>query len=206
MDQTTGELFVDFNEKWRSGMQAMLASFRALMPHAVLDGHAMDVGDANITALFNAISIGFTTPEIVERRTPFASGWTDYQQWMTLPTHTPRITMIESAVRFQFGYGYGFDRDLETLISSDCANSNSVPGAPPPANGNACYPTTPQKPGYISPQTFMLARSEYQYMRVRAPSRFPSVRERRSACARGGRTRGCASTRCAASACYCCPR
>ena len=73
--------------------------------------------------------------------------------------------MVESAVRFMFGYGYGFDRDLETEISSSCANSNSVPGAPVPGNGDACAGSPSQRPGYISPQTFMFARSEYQYMR-----------------------------------------
>lgn len=73
--------------------------------------------------------------------------------------------MIESAVRLKLGYGYGFNNDLQTLISYDCENSNSVPGAPPPGNGDACFPTQPQKPGYILPQTFMLARSEYRYFR-----------------------------------------
>ena len=73
--------------------------------------------------------------------------------------------MVEGAVRFMYGYGYGFDRDLETLISYDCANSNSVPGAPVPGIGNACVPTGTEKPGYIYPQTFFSARSEYQYFR-----------------------------------------
>jgi hypothetical protein len=156
---------VNFGERWKLGMIAMIAQFRELMPNALLDGHAMDITDGNISAQFNAISIGFTTPEIVERRTPFAEGLALYTAWMTAPARSPKVTMVESAVRFQLGYGYGFNNDLGTLISFDCENSNSVPGAPVPGNGNACEPTAPQKPGYILPQTFMFARSEYQYFR-----------------------------------------
>jgi hypothetical protein len=39
-------------------MVAELEMFREMMPHALLDGHAMNLQDANITANFNAISIG----------------------------------------------------------------------------------------------------------------------------------------------------
>lgn len=49
---------VNFSERWRSGMVAELEMFREMMPHALLDGHAMNLQDANITANFNAISIG----------------------------------------------------------------------------------------------------------------------------------------------------
>lgn len=165
MDQATGKPMVDFGEKWRSGMVAMIAQFRALMPHAILDGHAMDVSDVNITDQFNAISIGFTAPEMVEQRQSFASGLALYNAWMTLPTHTPRVTMIESAVRFALGYGYGFDADLETNIPQDCINSNTVAGAPMPGIGSSCSPATLGKPGYLPPQTYLFARSEYQYFR-----------------------------------------
>lgn len=167
IDQATGQPMKDFNERWRSGMVAMIAAFRALMPSAVLDGHAMDVRDANITAQFNAISIGFTTPQIIEGLTPFASGLQTYREWMSLPAHAPRVTMVESAVRFQIGYGYGFDRDLETAIPRACVNSHTAPpGTPMPGIGEACAPGTPPPPaGYLPPQTFLLARAEYRYMR-----------------------------------------
>jgi len=142
-----------------------------MMPHAILHGHAMDVADPNISTVFNAMSIGFAVPQIVQRQQPFASAFQTYKDWMSLPTRSPLLTMVESAVRLQLGYGYGFNGDVATLISPDCRNSNSVPGAPPPAIGNACAPTQPQAPGYMPPQTFLLARSEYQYTPPPLPSK-----------------------------------
>ena len=165
LDRATGRAMVNFNERWRAGMVSMIEQFRELMPDGLLDGHAMDISDANISAQFNAISIGFTAPQIVEGFTSFADGLAVYDAWMTQPARSPKLTMVESAVRFQLGYGYGFDGDLETLISHACANSNSVAGAPVPGIGDACTPSAPQPPGYILPQTFLLARSEYQYFR-----------------------------------------
>jgi hypothetical protein len=165
IDRSTRQPMQNFGEKWKNGMISMIQQFRQLMPNGLLDGHAMDILDPNIANAFNAISIGFTTVEILERYQSFSSGLTQYNNWMSMPIHTPRITMIESAVRFQLGYGYGFNGDLSTDISSDCLNSHSIPNAPMPGNGNACYPSTPSKPGYILPQTFMTARSEYQYFR-----------------------------------------
>jgi hypothetical protein len=105
IDHATGKAMTNFNERWRSGMVAELELFRAMMPHALLDGHAMHLEDANISTNFNAISIGFTTPDIIEGRTSFAEGYKTYTDWMTLPQREPRITMVESAVRFQLGYG-----------------------------------------------------------------------------------------------------
>jgi len=165
IDRATGQPMANFNERWRAGMVAMLQQFRALMPAAILDGHAMDVSDGNITALFNAISIGFTVPFMVEQQQSFSSGLSMYRDWMSLPARSPKVTMVESAVRLMLGYGYGFDRDLETEISSACANSESVPGAPVPGIGDACAPRAAQRAGYISPPTFLLARAEYRYMR-----------------------------------------
>ena len=95
-----------FAERWRAGMVAELNAFRALMPHALMDGHIAVSAmrqDTNISAMFNAVSIGFTTPEIIEGRTTFADGMKVYSDWMTLPTREPHITMVESAVRFQLG-------------------------------------------------------------------------------------------------------
>lgn len=86
---------------------------------------------------------------------------------MTIPDREPHITMVESAVRFQLGYGYGFDKDLETQITWACRNSNSVAGAAPPGIGDACSIAPPAglKPGFLSPETYLFARSEYQYFR-----------------------------------------
>jgi hypothetical protein len=61
----------------------------------------------------------------------------------------------------------GFGKNLTIQISSHCENSNSVPGMPPPAIGDACSVGPPggARPGFLSPETYLFARSEYQYMR-----------------------------------------
>lgn len=41
----------------------------------------MDVSDPDIAAQFNAISIGFTTPQIIEGFTGFNAGFENYDQW-----------------------------------------------------------------------------------------------------------------------------
>ena len=166
LDRATGKAMVDFGERWKEGMVNMISLFREGMPHALLDGHAMDITDGNISAQFNAISIGFTTPQILEGFTSFAAGLKFYTDWMTLPERSPKVTMVESAVRFQLGYGYGFNTDIDHLIHDPCLNSNRVPGAPMPGIGDSCNPPTqPQDAGYMLPQTFLLARSEYRYFR-----------------------------------------
>ena len=159
-----------FGERWRAGMVAELDMFRVLMPHALMDGHISADAmrqDTNISTMFNAVSIGFTTPYVIEGVTTFADGIKEYTDWMTIPTRTPHITMVESAVRLQLGYGYGFGNNLTSPITFACENSNSVPGAAPPANGDACTQGTRKGfgQGFLKPQTYMFARSEYQYMR-----------------------------------------
>ena len=86
-----------FAERWRAGMVAELDAFRRLMPHALMDGHISVSAmrqDTNISGMFNAVSIGFTTPEIIERRQSFADGMKQYTDWMTLPARRPHITMV----------------------------------------------------------------------------------------------------------------
>jgi hypothetical protein len=111
------------------------------------------------------MSIGFTVPQMVEGFTPFSAGLALYDAWMTRPAPSPRVTMVEGAVRFQLGYGYGFDDDLRVLVHGACENSHSDPSAPMPGIGGACSPTQPQAPGYLLPQTYLFARSEYAYFR-----------------------------------------
>ena len=159
-----------FAERWRSGMVAELNMFRELMPYALMDGHiSVDAmrKDINISGTFNAVSIGFTTVEVIEGRRTFSEGFKEYTDWMSIPTREPHITMVESAVRLQLGYGYGFGKNLSIQITTQCENSNSLPGAAPPANGAACTHSkqTPQQQGFFKPQAYMFARSEYRYMR-----------------------------------------
>lgn len=92
-----------FDRLWRAGVAAELLKFRELMPHALMSGHAMDITDPLISSIFNAISIGFSVPDMIEGLKTVEDGEQEYANWMELPEHTPRITMIESAVRLQLG-------------------------------------------------------------------------------------------------------
>eukprot|EP00039_Didymoeca_costata_P009709 m.129397 g.129397 ORF g.129397 m.129397 type:complete len:871 (+) comp14576_c0_seq9:39-2651(+) len=126
----------EFDIKWRAGVLGELDLFLEMMPHALLDGHAMDINDPDIPKRFNAISIGFVIPEMVEGLQDVQECLNNYNKWMTLP-RTPHITMIESAVRLQIGYGYGFDSQLQKM----------------------------GLPGYIPKSTFQFSRNEFQYFR-----------------------------------------
>ncbi|MGB7340451.1 MAG: putative glycoside hydrolase [Phototrophicaceae bacterium] len=96
-----------FDIAWRAGVLHELRTLRALLPHAIFSGHAMDIYDPEIQEIFNGIGIGFVVPEIIEGQTEFQTFWQRYQAWMT-DALTPQITMIESAVPYQIGYGYGY--------------------------------------------------------------------------------------------------
>ncbi|MEO1289893.1 MAG: carbohydrate binding domain-containing protein, partial [Chloroflexota bacterium] len=106
-----------FDEAWRAGVLYELEVLRELMPHAIFSGHAMDINDPEIAAIFNGISFGFSVPEIIEGQTEFNTFWQRYSAWMT-EAQSPQINMIESAVPYQIGYGYGylphFDMPRET--------------------------------------------------------------------------------------------
>ena len=65
-----------FGAAWRGGIVAELEQFRAKMPHALMDGHAMGSdgpAESFVGEAFNAISIGFDTPEVIEGLKPFSS-------------------------------------------------------------------------------------------------------------------------------------
>lgn len=66
------------------GILAELYSFREKMPWALASGHAMgDDGPVStaVSTLFNGISIGFKTPEVVEGLLPFEDALGDYTKW-----------------------------------------------------------------------------------------------------------------------------
>lgn len=129
----------EFDAKWRAGIIGELRMFRNLMPNAVMSGHAMSPTDPDIQAIFNAISIGFTTVDMIEGKKSFQTGWQEYLDWMTLPKPQPHITMVESAVRLQLGYGYGFDTQLAPKFQG--------------------------QPGFIPKETYQFSAHEYRYMR-----------------------------------------
>ncbi len=98
---------VALDAAWRAGLMHQLRTLRQLLPYALLNGHAMDINDPELAAIFNGTSIGFDVPYVIEGRMTFSDLWTRYTNWMTLAV-PPREIMIESAVPVQIGYGYGF--------------------------------------------------------------------------------------------------
>eukprot|EP00051_Salpingoeca_urceolata_P028207 m.485641 g.485641 ORF g.485641 m.485641 type:complete len:901 (+) comp23895_c0_seq1:278-2980(+) len=101
----------EFDAKWRAGVLLELDVFRSIMPNAIMSGHAMDPSDSGITSVFNAISIGFTLPYVLDGRRSFDDAWAQYEAWMHVPIK-PHITMQEGGPPLQLGYGYGFDSQL----------------------------------------------------------------------------------------------
>ncbi|MBL8166294.1 MAG: carbohydrate binding domain-containing protein, partial [Anaerolineae bacterium] len=96
-----------FDAAWRAGLLHQLRRVRELLPNAILSGHAQEINDPEMAAIFNATSIGFDLPYVIEGRIPFADLWERYEAWQT-NARPPAGTMVESAVPLQIGYGYGF--------------------------------------------------------------------------------------------------
>ncbi|MGD0815280.1 MAG: LamG-like jellyroll fold domain-containing protein [Verrucomicrobiota bacterium] len=92
---------------WRAGVLRELQTFRQLMPNAIISGHAMDITDPAIAALFNGISIGFHTSDVLEGRLAFSTLFTMYNDWLGLAVPPPN-TMIESSPMQWISYGYGY--------------------------------------------------------------------------------------------------
>jgi len=98
---------MELDAAWRAGILRELRTIRTLLPHAILSGHGMDIRDPEIAAIFNATSIGFDAPCVIEGRKQFAELWDRYTSWQQA-ARSPRSTMVESAVPMQIGYGYGY--------------------------------------------------------------------------------------------------
>lgn len=103
----------EFNAAWRAGLLHELETFRELMPHALMTGHAMHLADPNVPDIFNATSIGFWAPNVIEGLWDFSILWNLYEDWNTLPI-PPHFTMIESAPPNEITYGYGYDPAEDT--------------------------------------------------------------------------------------------
>ena len=92
---------------WKAGVFRELQTFRQLMPNAIVSGHAMDIYEPGIASLFNGISVGFSTADVLEKRLSFASLFTRYNDWLSQAV-PPAATMIESSPMAQIGYGYDY--------------------------------------------------------------------------------------------------
>lgn len=92
---------------WKAGVVHELAVLRQLLPHALLSGHSMNVYEPDIPGLFNGVSIGFWTADVIEDKMSFTDLWNRYNLWFTLAKQ-PAITMIESSPPDQIAYGYDY--------------------------------------------------------------------------------------------------
>jgi hypothetical protein len=96
-----------FDAAWKAGVFHELETFRALMPHAIVSGHAMDIYEPGIAEIFNGRSLGFRTADVLEGEMIFADLWDEYQTWHQL-ARQPYVTMIESSPPDQIAYGYDY--------------------------------------------------------------------------------------------------
>ncbi|MCP4548602.1 MAG: hypothetical protein GY835_19270 [bacterium] len=96
-----------FDAAWKAGVFHELRVFRRLMPHAVMSGHAMDIFEPGIAEIFNGISIGFMTADVIEHEMSFAELWTIYNAWQDR-AQSPTAIMFESSPIDQIAYGYDY--------------------------------------------------------------------------------------------------
>ena len=107
---------VTLDAAWKAGVFREIQTFRQLMPNAIVSSHATDIYESGIAGLFNGISIGFHTSDVLEGRMAFSTLFTIYNDWLNLAVQPP-VTMIESSPMAQISYGYGYS-PLTTIPSS----------------------------------------------------------------------------------------
>lgn len=98
----------ELDATWKAGVFHEIETFRGLMPHAVVSSHSTDIHEPGIAALFNGISIGFRTANVLEGEEGFPQVFGDYQDWLRLAA-PPRPTMVESSPLDDIAYGYDYD-------------------------------------------------------------------------------------------------
>jgi hypothetical protein len=97
-----------FDAAWKAGVFAEIRAFRALMPHAIISGHSMDIYEPGIAELFNGISIGFSTANVLEGEESFASVFQRYHDWRSHAVW-PATVMVESSPVDPIAYGYDYE-------------------------------------------------------------------------------------------------
>ena len=95
------------NAAWKAGVFHELEMFHTLMPNAITSGHALDISEPTITNLFNGISIGFQTANVLEGEQSFADVQNNYNEWCS-QVRAPHFTMVESSPVDDFAYGYDY--------------------------------------------------------------------------------------------------
>jgi hypothetical protein len=92
---------------WKAGVFREISEFRALMPNAIVNGHAMNIREPGIAERFNGIGIGFAPADVLEGQRSFSDVWDDYNLWMTKAL-APHVTFFEASPPDQIAYGYGY--------------------------------------------------------------------------------------------------
>jgi hypothetical protein len=106
-----------FDAAWKAGVFHEIRAFRELMPHAIINGHSMNIYEPGIADLFNGISLGFVTANVLEGEESFGSVWNRYQDW-TARAVPPVAVMVESSPRDQIAYGYDYSPDQKIPAST----------------------------------------------------------------------------------------
>ncbi len=92
---------------WKAGVFHEIQTFRQLMPYAIVSGHSLNITEPGIADLFNGISFGFRTADVIEGKLGYSSFATEYQTWFSQAVQ-PVTVMIESSPTDQIAYGYGY--------------------------------------------------------------------------------------------------
>jgi len=96
-----------FDAAWKAGVFHEIRTFRQLMPHAIISGHSLDIYEPGIGELFNGLSIGFATANVLEGEESFSSVWKRYHDWFARAA-APVTVMVESSPMDQIAYGYDY--------------------------------------------------------------------------------------------------
>jgi len=101
---------------WKAGVLHELRTFRQWMPYALVSSHSTDIDEPGISEIFNGISFGFVTADVLEGEMSFPDLWDRYQAWLT-QAKSPPITMFEASPPDQIAYGYDYS-PLEKIPTS----------------------------------------------------------------------------------------
>ncbi len=101
---------------WKAGVFHELQTFRQLMPYALVSNHAANIAEPGIAEIFNGISFGFLTADVLEGERSFSDAWDRYNAWMT-QAKAPPLTMFEASPPDQIAYGYDYS-PLEKIPTS----------------------------------------------------------------------------------------
>lgn len=98
----------ELDAAWKAGVFHEIEAFRQLMPHAIVSSHSTNIYEPGIAELFNGISIGFRTANVLEGEEGFPQVFRVYQDWLCL-AKAPRTIMVESSPLDDIAYGYDYN-------------------------------------------------------------------------------------------------